>query len=29
MRQVTVTPVSFNSLRIANEKESMKALVPL
>jgi hypothetical protein len=29
MRQVTVMPVSFNSLRSANEKESRKALVPL
>ena len=29
MRQVTVTPLSFSSLRSAHENESMKALVPL
>ena len=29
IRQVTVTPESFNSARRANEKEPMKALVPL
>jgi len=29
IRQVTVTPLSFNSARSANENESMNALVPL
>jgi hypothetical protein len=29
IRQVTVAPVSFNSLRKAQENESMNALVPL
>jgi len=29
MRHVTVTPVSFSSFRIANEKESINAFVPL
>jgi hypothetical protein len=29
MRHVTVTPVSFNSARNANENESTNAFVPL